>query len=293
MVLEEVMSVIKRHFIAVAVPVMFLVLSAVCFSAEIEDITRKMKEQEAKIADITMVGQTVSMRGNQKGVSSDMVTYRKGSKFRNDTVTDIPGADKTNGGKIGSVLIYDGADYWSISSVTGKTKVSKETAQPQHLYMDFSQHVQNEGQIVGSAIVNGHDCYESLINGTEKTSPGNVMVWIDKKSYSVVKIEDLRTKSSMVAFDYRKVNGDIELPFKNNQYKDGTLVSVTTLSSIEINKGLSDDLFDPDNVDVAGLSLNLGVKSNMKKGILKRFRTDRTDREQRKDREMQNTGVLR
>jgi hypothetical protein len=157
--------------------------------------------------------------------------------------------------------------------------------------MDFSQHVHHEGQISGSGIVNGHDCYKVLLV-QEKAKP-SVVIWVDKKSYAVVKIEDLRTKSSMVAFDYRTVAGDIVLPFKNNQYMDGRLVSVTTLSSIEVNKGLPDGIFDPDKVSITGGSLNLGVKSNMKKGILKRFGNERSDRDQRKEREMQNTGVLR
>ena len=289
---EEEMRSIKKHFLVIAVPLLFVVLSAVCFSADMDDITKQMREQESKITDITMTGQIVSMRGNQKGVTSDLAVYRKGDKFRNDKVTDIPGTDKSNGGKMTSVMIFDGTDYWSISSVTGKTRVSKETAQPQHLFMDFSQHVQNEGQLTGTGIVNAHDCYKILLLSKGKSSSGNVLLWIDKKSYAVVKIEDLRTRSSMVAFDYRKVSGDIELPFKNNQYKDGKLVSVTTLSSIELNKGLSDDLFDPNNVDLSQ-SLNLGVKSNMKKGIFKRIGNERTDTEESKDRRLYNSGQLR
>jgi|GEM_PF-6594277 len=280
-----------RKYLLTVVSLALLFLSAGAgFSEELADVTKKMKEQERKITDVTMIGEVTYMRGNQKGLVAETVTYRKGNMFRNDVIKNIV-VDKNPGTmKMNTVMIYDGNNYWSISSVTGKKKVSKETAQPYHLYMDYTQHIFNKGQLLGMETVNKRFCYKILVKGEDKFPKDDLMIWIDKNTSSVEKIEDLRVKSYMIADDYRKIR-DTEFPFKTELYSNGKMVSVTNFKSVEVNKSLSDDLFDPDKVNVEGPQLNLGVKSNMSKGLLKRIRNERVDQDQRRDRDMQNTGV--
>jgi len=43
-----------------------------------------------------------------------------------------------------------------------------------------------------------------------------------------------------------------EMPYKMEIYIDDQLQSTMETKSVEINKGLSDDLFDPDKVEIRG-----------------------------------------
>jgi len=48
--------------------------------------------------------------------------------------------------------------------------------------------------------------------------------------------------------DFREVADDIALPYKTEVYSDSDLISAVVITAVEINRGLADDLFDPDRV---------------------------------------------
>ena len=73
-------------------------------------------------------------------------------------------------------------------------------------------------------------------------------------------------------FDFRKVKGDWELPYKTEMYGNNELMSTTLVKSVEINKGLSDDLFNPDKVKIKGFNM----QEMMKKMIQQKRRKFKT-----------------
>ncbi len=46
--------------------------------------------------------------------------------------------------------------------------------------------------------------------------------------------------------DFRKMAGDLEMPYKTEVYMNGEFLFNMIVKSIEINKGLPDSLFEPD-----------------------------------------------
>jgi hypothetical protein len=81
---------------------------------------------------------------------------------------------------------------------------------------------------------------------------------MDKKNLYMVKSEGEGTDGEiilMVNSDFRKVKGDWEMPYKTEMYGDNELMFTLLVKSIEINKGVSDDLFDPDKVKAKGFNM--------------------------------------
>jgi len=60
--------------------------------------------------------------------------------------------------------------------------------------------------------------------------------------------------------DFNKIKGDWEIPYKTEMYVDGEIMSTSTVKSVKINEGLSDDLFNPNEVKVKGLNLKDIIK---------------------------------
>ena len=52
------------------------------------------------------------------------------------------------------------------------------------------------------------------------------------------------------------------MPYKTQVFLDSRLISTTVVKSLEMNKGLSDDLFDPDKVEVKGFDMQEMMKKN-------------------------------
>jgi hypothetical protein len=99
--------------------------------------------------------------------------------------------------------------------------------------------------IVDEEKVNDFDCYVIQIVDPEKIQPNRI--WIKKSNYQLVKSEVLaKNGEKRYAFNsnFKKLKDDFEYPWETDIYTGNTLSYICTVKSIEIDKGLSDDLFD-------------------------------------------------
>ncbi|PJA61988.1 MAG: hypothetical protein CO162_03450, partial [bacterium (Candidatus Ratteibacteria) CG_4_9_14_3_um_filter_41_21] len=65
---------------------------------------------------------------------------------------------------------------------------------------------------------------------------------------------------------FRKIEGGWELPYRIEISMDGSPLYTSFIKSLEINSGLSDDLFDPDKVEVKGPNMQEMMKKMMQRG---------------------------
>ena len=123
--------------------------------------------------------------------------------------------------------------------------------------------IDEKGKIIGSKKVAGRNCFLVEFED-EENSPFN-RIWLDKKSLVLVKAEGKMPEGQTMQWinsDFRKIKGGWEYAYKTEVYVDGQLLFRTMVKSLELNKGLSDDLFNPAKTTPKGLNL---------KGMLKRL----------------------
>jgi len=70
--------------------------------------------------------------------------------------------------------------------------------------------------------------------------------------------------STALFSDFKKLTGDWQFPYKTEMYQDKTLLSTMIVKSVAVNKGLSDDLFNPDKADAKGPSMMDMMKTQKK-----------------------------
>jgi outer membrane lipoprotein-sorting protein len=196
-----------------------------------------------------------------------MKTYMKGDHFRGDVeMKEIPGAEGMAGLQgMTMAVIGDGKQFWMVSSMMGKQQLPQEEADKYNMRWHCSQYVPRAGEIVGSETVNGRDCH--VIAAMEETFE-MAKIWLDKETLDLVKAEAKPEDQDLTVMffkDYRKVTGDFRYPFATEIHQKGKLVSTITVKTVEINKGLSDTLFDPDKVEVKGPNMQDMIKKMQEK----------------------------
>ncbi len=223
-----------------------------------QDLSSILKELEAKYAkfeeeikDMTTV-QEMNVVTPEGEMVSEMQMLRKGEKFRMDTTIEMSQApDMPEGmGEMKTIIIYDGKDTWMISPFMGKKKLSGEEEKQYQRERNWWELISEKAEIVGTEKVGKRECYAVKIE--EEEFPFTKL-WLDKKNLVLIKGESKGTEGEtilLVHSNFRKIKGDWEMPYKSEIYVDGEPTTTFVVKSLEINKGLSDDLFDPDKVKV-------------------------------------------
>lgn len=186
-------------------------------------------------------------------VSSKVRELTKGLKFRIEAKMQIPGMPKQMEG-MESIIIYDGKDTWMISSIMGKKKLSKEEERQYQMEKNYWDLVSEEAKNVKTEIVSKRECY--VVELKEKSESSFTRMWLDKKSLLLTKAEMKGSKKEgtllLVYSDFRKIKGEWEFPYTMIMYVNGNVMSTSVVKSLEINKGISDDLFNSEKVQVKG-----------------------------------------
>jgi outer membrane lipoprotein-sorting protein len=86
----------------------------------------------------------------------------------------------------------------------------------------------------------------------------------------LVKYEGVVSGKNMVLVnsEFKKVNGDLEMPYKMVMTADGKPMMTSTVKSIEVNKGLDDKLFDIESAkkeDLGKMDMDAMMKMMQKK----------------------------
>ncbi len=228
--------------------------SAADWAALFEKIKSKYAKFEKEIKDMTILQEIKTVTPDRE-LKSESKMLKKNKMFRTEITMEVPEMPKEMG-PMSSIVIYDGKDTWMISSMMGKQKLIGDEEKQYQIGSDWWGFLSEKAEITGSEKIDSYDCY--VVEADEQGDYPYSRIWIDKNSLVLIKAEregPNDKKIQMVFSDFKKVKDTWDVPYKTEMLMDGKLMSVVLVKSIEINKNLSDDLFDPEKVEVKGTSM--------------------------------------
>lgn len=213
-----------------------------------------------EVKDMQMVME-MENKGMEKTMGpgpSEVKMFRKGDKYRMESKMTLPkgtGMPEGMGGMI-NIMIYDSECLWSVNQFAGKTKISDD-ADSKGDQMSWWEDMPTNGKIIGSEKVGDRDCYiveawEIDTSSVVAEGENKIKGWIEKETLLLIQSEFKGTKNKTfkaVNSNFQKVK-KWELPYTTEVYVGGELVTKTTIKTLKINQGLSDDLFNADKVKV-------------------------------------------
>lgn len=225
----------------------------------LKGVQQKYTGYDNKIKDLTLTRDN-KIYTDEGEVNATSKTFKKGVKFRNEMTMQMPEMPQGMP-QMKTIVIYDGKDTWLISPFMGKKKLPAEQGIGYKRQEDWWLWLSENGKLIGSESVDGQDCYLVSLNVEE--APFN-KIWVTKKEFAVIKAEFKdEKKTGVIRFsDYKKLEG-FDYPYQIDIYIDGKLQSSMTIKSVKVNSGLSDDLFDPDKVEMPSMQ---EMMQQMKKG---------------------------
>ncbi|MCK4245124.1 MAG: hypothetical protein KAX20_05810, partial [Candidatus Omnitrophica bacterium] len=228
----------------------------------LKEIKAKYVKFEKEVKDITIL-QEIKATAPQGEATSEMKILKKGKKFRMEITLPTSGIPAGMAG-MKTIIIFDGKDTWMISPFTGKKKLSEEE-EKEYQKVDWWDWVSEKAKIVGTEKVGERECY--VVEVEEEKRVPFTKVWVDKKGLLLVKAEGggpVKKKMGYLFSDFRKIENGWELPYRIDISIDGSPLYASFVKSLEINSGLSDDLFDPDKVEVKGSNMQEMIKKMMR-----------------------------
>jgi len=222
----------------------------------LKEAMAKCEKFKKEIKDMTIIREMKMVSPEEDMSSSQEVkNFYKGEKFRAEITMQMPDMPKEMGGMT-TIIIYDGKDTWMISLMGKKKLPDEQSKQYQEEEICCWTRMFEKAKIVGTEKIGERECY--VVKPGEEEESSFARIWLDEKNLVIVKIESKETEGVIILWvgsDFRKVKGDWEMPYKTEMYWDNKLMSTTLVKSVEINKGLSDDLFNPDKVKIKGFNM--------------------------------------
>ncbi|MCK4533040.1 outer membrane lipoprotein-sorting protein [bacterium] len=235
------------------------------FAAEWSSIHKKLKAKyasfEKEVKDMTIVQEMQIHRGKKPVISKNKI-YSKGKKSRVETSIPTPSNAENPGGKkqMKTIFISDGRNEWVISPFMGKKKLSPKEQKNYQTGANWYDQLPTKAKITGTEKIGKHNCYVVEFKPTDSFS--FTKIWLEKKNLLLIKALGQGEKErvlSIINSDFKKIKGMWETPYKTQMYSGKQLSSTLLTRSLKINKGLSDDLFDPDKVETKGSAMPAGM----------------------------------
>jgi|GEM_PF-3205237 len=154
-----------------------------------------------------------------------------------------------------TIMIYDGKNAWIVSPILGKKEISSEKSKDYQSRTDWIKSVFNPtAKITGIESVDGYPCYVLLPK--PDTYPDDKL-YFDRENFNLRKISVTSSKNDIVILlsDFRKFYKDIEIAYHFEIYNDEKLVATVSVTDLKVNQGLSDSLFDINNIEVEEVNL--------------------------------------
>jgi len=273
---------LKRKFSKCLLIVLCLFVTGNVFAITWAELKAQIEAKYGSFSDgvkdmeMVMESETKGMEGMQGPGPSEIKMFRKGDKYRMEVKMSIPeGAGMPAGmGDMTNIMIYDGKDLWSVNQFAGKTKISADADAARGDQMSWWKDMPENGKIIGSEKLGDRDCYivEAWDKDTSSVSGGEkdkIKGWIEKGTLLLIQSEFKGAKDET----YKAVNSNFqkvknwELPYITEISVGEELVTKTTVKSLKINQGLTDDLFDVDKVklETKGIPGMPGMKGMMEK----------------------------
>ena len=262
----------KLHSFLVPVLTVIACLGLVISSSYADDWPSVLKKTRAKYAkydetihDITTQQKIMIVTPDRK-ITTEATQFKKKNKFRMENSIELPEMPKEMG-PVKTIVIYDGQDTWMLSSMMGKQKLSGDDEKQYQSANDWWNFLSESAELTGTEEVAGRNCYVVKLSETD-SSPYSTL-WLDKKELILIKAESEVSGGQQVDMhfsEFKEIEGGWQMPYQTDLYMDGQLASSVKVVSIEVNKGLSDDLFDVDKADVKGPSMQDMMKMMQDQG---------------------------
>jgi len=227
---------------------------------------------EIKDMEMVMEAETKGVEGMEGAGPSEIKMFKKGEKYRMEMKMSMPEGSGMPGGMT-NIMIFDGKDLWTVNQFAGKQKISADASASSKDQISWWEDMPEKGKIIGSEKVGNKDCYvveawnEEIDTSSVKTDKEDkVKGWIEKGTLLLIQLEFKGAKGEtfkVVNSNFQKVK-KWEMPYNTEVYADEKLISKTKIKTLNINKGLSDDLFDADKVSAAAPGMP-GMKDMMEK----------------------------
>lgn len=240
-----------KNILLVIVSLFFV---SAAFAENAAGVFKKMKAQQAKMEsmakDVTMVMDS-KMTSEGMEMQTSMQVMMKGKKRR----TEMSMMGMKN------IVVNNGTEIWMVGAQQGKKKLSNENEAGQTPF-GWADNIKEEGLKYSEGTVNDKKCY--ILEGQDKQ--GNPGKWyFDQASLSLVKFETkMNGKDSvLINSDFKKVKGDIVMPYKMEFSTDGKPVMVSVIKSITFDKGISDEVFNVDSIkqeELGKMDMNMMMK---------------------------------
>jgi outer membrane lipoprotein-sorting protein len=219
---------------------------------------------EIKDMEMVMESETKGMEGMEEVGPSEVKMFKKGEKYRMEMKMNMPEGSGMPGGMT-NILIFDGKDLWTVNQFTGKQKLPADANASAKGQISWWEDIPEKGKIIGSEKVGDRDCY-IVESWSEENKEDKIKGWVDKKALLLIQMEFQGGKGEtfkVMNSNFKKVE-KWEMPYTTEVFADGKLMTKSTIKTLNINKGLSDDLFDADKVSAATPGMP-GMKDMMKK----------------------------
>ena len=227
---------------------------------ELDDIVMEAKSKrerfEDDIADLTMTAQ-LAQEAPQGTVNLDMKILTKGRKVRTEMV--IPQMPGMPDGMAGAemITIYDGTDTWMIHPMTGKTKSpGSESQNPLTQERDWWKSVSDKTVLLDKESVGGRDCH--VIDFSADDEAPLDKIWLDTEELLMIQAEVSAPNGKMMRIlmsDFQPLQGEWKIPYKTEVFEGEKIGATISVTSVDVNTGLSDDLFDAEKVEVKKVEL--------------------------------------
>ena len=245
-----------------------LIANCVC-AAELESLLKAARAHHesklAKISDMVLeyTGTFMARGGEGSAVTSTLT--RKGEKWRMDAEMSMSGGNTTVNGKpmpggaqkMETVVLFDGMDVWT-STMGMKMKMPKDKVMEQLSFTEYWKEPPEGSTVLGEETVNGRACYIVEYPKNEFVDKP-VKLWIDKEHYVSVKSEANMSGKLLVTMfsDFRAIDGDYVIPHKAEVFSDSAKTMDVAVTKVEVNKGVSDDIFDASKLSGNAMDVNL------------------------------------
>lgn len=232
-----------------------LIFSTCLWAQDQNEILDKIKQKydgfEKSVKDMELVMQ-IDTTATGAPVKAQQSIFRKGDKVRIESVVTPPSG--TPSGPKKTVFIFDGKDTWMLSAGKDAQKLPPDASAQMKTDEKWWDRILGKAKVKGEEKIAGRDAYVIEIPG-EKGGPPSTL-WVDKNALVLLQAQSQNEQgkpAKWVFSDFRKIDG-WEMPFKTEMYVGGALQSTSIMKSFQINKGVSDDLFNPQKKEAPGKS---------------------------------------
>ena len=209
------------------------------FAEDTAGVLKKMKARDAKMESMA---KDVTLTMDSKIVA-------EGMEMKNTMQVIMKGKKKmTEVSMMGmkTIVVNNGTEIWMVGAQQGKKKLNDENEAGQTPF-GWADNMKAESLKLTEETVNDKKCF--VLDGQDKK--GNQGKWfIDKASLALVKYETKQNGKNMVLMnsDFKKVKGEIEMPYKMEFTTDGKPTMTSVIKSIELDKGVKDEIFNVDSI---------------------------------------------